>query len=122
MIVFRAAKVFIGIPKKGYIDDKALINVDIIINLAGATISNRWTQNYKNVILDSRVDSLNTLYNTLQSSKHQVKQIVSASAIGVYPNSLTKNIQRIIRKLEGIFWQMLSLNGKTQLVNLMRLV
>ena len=77
-------------PKKGYIDDKALINVDIIINLAGATISNRWTQNYKNVILDSRVDSLNTLYNTLQSSIHQVKQIVSASAIGVYPNSLDK--------------------------------
>lgn len=77
-------------PKKGFIDDKALINVDIIINLAGATISNRWTQNYKNVILDSRVDALNTLYNTLQSSIHQIKQIVSASAIGVYPNSLNE--------------------------------
>lgn len=77
-------------PKKGFIDDKALINVDIIINLAGATISNRWTQNYKNMILDSRVDALNTLYNTLQSSIHQIKQIVSASAIGVYPNSLNE--------------------------------
>ena len=75
-------------PKKGFIDDKALLDVDVIINLAGATISNRWTQNYKNVILDSRVDALNTLYNTLQSSIHQIKQIVSASAIGVYPNSL----------------------------------
>lgn len=77
-------------PKMGFIDDKALLGVDIIINLAGATISNRWTQNYKNVILDSRVDSLNTLYNALQSSTHQVKQIVSASAIGIYPNSLNK--------------------------------
>lgn len=77
-------------PKMGFIDDKALLGVDIIINLAGATISNRWTQNYKNVILDSRVDSLKTLYNALQSSTHQVKQIVSASAIGIYPNSLNK--------------------------------
>lgn len=77
-------------PKMGFIDDKSLLGVDIIINLAGATISNRWTQNYKNVILDSRVDSLNTLYNALQSSTHQVKQIVSASAIGIYPNSLNK--------------------------------
>lgn len=77
-------------PKMGFIDDKSLLGVDIIINLAGATISNRWTQNYKNVILDSRVDSLKTLYNALQSSTHQVKQIVSASAIGIYPNSLNK--------------------------------
>ena len=66
------------------------MDVDVIINLAGATISNRWTQNYKKVILDSRVDALNTLYKALQSKKHQVKQIVSASAIGVYPNSLDK--------------------------------
>ena len=74
------------------------------------------------MILDSRVDSLNTLYNTLQSSIHQVKQIVSASAIGVYPNSLDKKYSEDNMELEGIFWQMLSLNGKTQLVNLMRLV
>lgn len=77
-------------PKKGIIDDKALLDVDIIINLAGATISNRWSKNYKNIILDSRVDALNTLYIALQSKTHQVKQIVSASAIGVYPNSLNK--------------------------------
>lgn len=77
-------------PKKGFIDNKALLEVDIIINLAGASVSNRWTQNYKTVILDSRVDSLNTLYNAIQPSIHQVKHIVSASAIGVYPNSLNK--------------------------------
>ena len=77
-------------PKKCFIDNKALLEVDIIINLAGASVSNRWTQNYKTVILDSRVDSLNTLYNAIQPSIHQVKHIVSASAIGVYPNSLNK--------------------------------
>jgi uncharacterized protein (TIGR01777 family) len=77
-------------PKKGFIDNKALLEVDIIINLAGASISNRWTKNYKNVILESRIDSLNTLSNAIQPSIHQVKQIVSASAIGIYPNSVNK--------------------------------
>ena len=54
-------------PKMGFIDDKSLLGVDIIINLAGATISNRWTQNYKNVILDQNNKSLLTLVSIRQS-------------------------------------------------------
>ncbi|XLS28110.1 TIGR01777 family oxidoreductase [Flavobacteriaceae bacterium M23B6Z8] len=77
-------------PSKSEIDENCLEGVDTVINLAGASISKRWTESYKKIIIDSRLDSLNTLHNLLRNnSRHQVSSLVSASAIGVYPSSLT---------------------------------
>ena len=76
-------------PKEKEIDSKCLQGVDAIINLAGATVSKRWTPKYKTEIIASRTETINLLINTLKSTKHAVKQIVSASAIGIYPDSLT---------------------------------
>ena len=42
-------------PEKGIIDENCLIGVDSIINLAGANISKRWTNSYKQEIIESRV-------------------------------------------------------------------
>ncbi|MFD0796921.1 TIGR01777 family oxidoreductase [Maribacter chungangensis] len=76
-------------PKIGEIDVNCLKNVTVIINLAGASISKRWTASYKKEVLDSRIDTLNTLYTALSEfSDHKVTSLVSASAIGIYPNSL----------------------------------
>lgn len=69
------------------IDENCLINVDVIIHLAGASIAKRWTNSYKQEIIESRIQSANLLYNTLKSNPHQVKQFISASAIGIYPES-----------------------------------
>lgn len=78
-------------PKKDIIDNDCFKDVDAIINLAGASISKRWTKIYKKTIIESRVKSLQCLKNGLSKIKnHHVKQIVSASAIGFYPDSLTK--------------------------------
>ncbi|RZJ30450.1 MAG: TIGR01777 family protein, partial [Flavobacterium sp.] len=77
-------------PEKGYIDESALIGVDAIVHLAGATISKRWTDAYKQEIIESRIFTANLLFNTLKKNPNQVKQIVSASAIGIYPDSLTE--------------------------------
>ena len=77
-------------PQKGYIDESALIGVDAIIHLAGASISKRWTDAYKQEIVESRIFSANLLFNTLKKNPHQVKQIVSASAIGIYKSSTAK--------------------------------
>ena len=74
-------------PEQGVIDDNCLIGVDAIIHLAGANISNRWTDAYKQEIIESRVLSSNTLYKALKENPNQVKQIVSASAVAIYPNS-----------------------------------
>ncbi len=75
-------------PEHGIINNECFTNVDVIINLAGATISKRWTTSYKKEILDSRMQSLQLLKNSLLKLEHQVKHIISASAIGIYPDSL----------------------------------
>ena len=74
-------------PKTGEIDEKCLDGVSTIINLAGASVAKRWTSDHKAAILDSRLDSLNLLYTTLKNTAHTVEQLISASAIGVYPHS-----------------------------------
>ncbi|MES2748257.1 MAG: TIGR01777 family oxidoreductase [Bacteroidota bacterium] len=74
-------------PSEGKIDENCLINVDAIIHLAGASIAKRWTTSYKNEIVESRILSAELLYKTLKKYPHQVKQIISASAIGIYPES-----------------------------------
>ncbi len=76
-------------PKNGSIDLGCFQNVESIINLAGASISKRWTTSYKKEILESRLQSLQLLKVSLSKIEHNVKHIISASAIGVYPDSLT---------------------------------
>ena len=76
-------------PKKAEIDTNALTGVEVIIHLAGANVAKKWTTAYKEEIIESRVLSTQLLYQTLQKNSHQVKQIISASAVGIYPDSLT---------------------------------
>src|SRR5690606_8959490 len=78
-------------PNKNLIDSNCFKDVDAIINLAGAVIAKRWTESYKKTILESRVQSLQCLKNALSKiQNHHIKHILSASAIGFYPDSLTK--------------------------------
>ena len=77
-------------PKKGEIDVGCLEGVGAIVNLAGASVFQPWTAANKKAILNSRIDSLSLLHKTLSENTHQVGQLVSASAIGIYPNSLQK--------------------------------
>lgn len=78
-------------PEKGIIDENACIGVDAIIHLAGANVAKRWTNAYKQEIIESRIISANLLFKVLKHNPNQVKQIVSASGIGIYPDSF-KNI------------------------------
>ena len=74
-------------PEKGIIDENCLIGVDSIINLAGANISKRWTNSYKQKIIESRLLSSALLFKAIKNNPNQVKQIVSASGTSIYPNS-----------------------------------
>ena len=77
-------------PKTHEIDLACFEGVSAIINLAGASISKRWTKSYKEEILSSRINSLRTLYKGLASiNSGNITSFVSASAIGKYPNSLS---------------------------------
>ena len=91
-------------PKNNEIDVTCFDGVDAIINLAGASISERWTNTYKKVIIDSRIQSLQCLKNGLSSVKnHHVKHIVSASAVGFYPDSFTKYYEESCMKVSPTF-------------------
>lgn len=76
-------------PEKGIIDESCIDEVDAIIHLAGASIGKRWTEAYKQEILESRVLSTNVLANLLKNKPNSVSQFISASAIGIYPDCLT---------------------------------
>ena len=71
------------------IDHNCLEGVEVIINLVGASISKRWTSSYKEEILDSRVDSARLIAKTIKAHNFSVRHVISASAIGIYPSSLT---------------------------------
>ena len=76
-------------PKKNKIDLAAFENVTCIIHLAGASVAKRWTSSYKKRILNSRIQTTNFLVETLKKNSYQVKHFISASAIGIYKDSLT---------------------------------
>jgi len=75
-------------PAKQEIDKACFEGVDAIINLAGAQISKRWTQSYKQNILNSRLQSLQLLRSTIKKENINIKQLVSASAVGIYSDSI----------------------------------
>lgn len=74
-------------PSVYQMDVDCFNGVDAIINLAGAPIIKRWTKAYKQEILDSRLQALELLYDTIVKHNISIAQIVSASAIGIYPDS-----------------------------------
>ena len=58
---------------------------DVLINLAGATINQRWTPEYKYVMCDSRIGTTARLVSAIQSAERKPKLMISASAVGYYP-------------------------------------
>jgi uncharacterized protein (TIGR01777 family) len=61
-----------------------LKDIDIVINLAGAPIIRRWSDPYKKILTDSRIDTTQNLVSAV--NKSNVKQLISTSAIGIYPD------------------------------------
>lgn len=78
---------FFWSPQEGKIDENCIEGVDVIVHLAGASISKRWTNSYKQELIESRVLSANLLFNLLKKHPNQVKQFVSASGTAIYPDS-----------------------------------
>lgn len=67
------------------IDVACLDGVDTIVHLAGENIATKkWTKERKEQLIDSRVRSTELLYKILRENPHQVKDMISASAVGYY--------------------------------------
>jgi hypothetical protein len=62
-----------------------LKDVDVVINLAGAPIIKRWSDPYKKILLNSRIESTERLVDAVNQSN--VTHFISTSAIGIYPDN-----------------------------------
>ena len=71
--------------ERQYIDKKAFEGVEILINLTGANIGEkRWTNDRKKEIIDSRIKSINLLYQYISENKFNINTFISSSAVGFY--------------------------------------
>jgi uncharacterized protein (TIGR01777 family) len=70
------------------IEDLEVLNThesfDVIINLAGASISKRWAKQYKKELVNSRVSTTRNLITLIEKLKNKPSLLINASAIGYY--------------------------------------
>lgn len=65
---------------------EALTGVDVVINLAGASINHRWTESYKQKMRDSRINTTKKIVEVINSLDVKPSLFISTSAVGYYPN------------------------------------
>lgn len=68
-------------------DNLDLSGVDGVVHLAGSPIDQRWTDEGKKKIRDSRIDTTKRVVEALRSADPKPKVLVSQSAEGYYPRS-----------------------------------
>lgn len=80
----------IGIKRDQLKNIDALSNIvngcEAVINLAGANIINRWTDEYKKELYSSRIDTTNSLIEAFKKAQNKPKLFISTSAVGIYSN------------------------------------
>ena len=79
---------------------KVINSADVIINLAGSPVLQRWNKKNKQLILSSRVDTTRLLVEAVQKNMpaHLPTVFISASAIGIYENSGVQDEIAMTRK------------------------
>ena len=72
---------------------KVINSAEVIINLAGSPVLQRWNKKNKQLILSSRVDTTRLLVEAVKLNlpEHRPNVFISASAIGIYENSGTSD-------------------------------
>jgi len=84
---------------KDKIEKSAFENIDYIVHLAGANISDkRWTKKQKLIIEKSRVKSAELLFKACQEQNIKPKAFISSSAIGYYG---TFTSEKILKESDG---------------------
>ncbi|PNZ37242.1 TIGR01777 family oxidoreductase [Staphylococcus lutrae] len=63
-------------------------DVDVVINLAGATLNQRWTARHQQVMMTSRIQATRALFDLFKNRAHKPKVLFNASAMGCYRPSL----------------------------------
>lgn len=62
-------------------------DADVVINLAGAPIVARWSEEYKKLLRTSRIDTTAKIVRAISSQEKKPKLLISTSAVGIYTNA-----------------------------------
>ncbi|MGF7235016.1 MAG: TIGR01777 family oxidoreductase [Frankia sp.] len=80
-------------PASGVLDAADLVGVDAVVNLAGAGIADhRWTERYKRLVLDSRLQSTTLLAETIAGMRDGPQVLLSGSAVGWYGDTGAREV------------------------------
>ncbi len=60
---------------------------EVIINLAGANIVKRWTEEYKKELYNSRIDTTIKIVEAMNQMSRKPQMFISTSAIGIYDDN-----------------------------------
>jgi len=71
-------------PERGEVDADGFRGTNAIVNLAGENLAQRWTDDAKRRIRDSRINGTRLLANVLAVLPHRPPALLSASAVGYY--------------------------------------
>lgn len=99
---------------------KKLDNVDVVINLAGASILARWSEEYKQLLYDSRINTTHALVEAInQSGKPSL--LISTSAVGIYTNDRVQTEEDAVYADDTLAtickdWEKEALNAKCRTV------
>jgi uncharacterized protein len=90
-------------PSSGKLDPLVMEEIDAVVNLAGATTGKiPWTKKYMREIIDSRINSTNTLVAAINAAKNKPKVLVSGSASGIYGDRGDEWLDETSSKGEGL--------------------
>ena len=71
-------------PVAGKIDVSSLEGMDAVVHLVGETVAQRWTDDAKQKIIQSRIKSTDLLCRSLAQLKKRPEVLIAGSAIGYY--------------------------------------
>jgi uncharacterized protein (TIGR01777 family) len=68
--------------------DKIIAQSDVVINLAGASIIGRWSESYKKLLFDSRINTTRAIVESI-NRQSTPPLLISTSAVGIYDQEAT---------------------------------
>jgi len=68
---------------------ESLDGCDVVVNLSGATIAKRWSEEYKNKLYESRIQTTKKLIDIIEMLDKKPQAFICASAVGIYKENKT---------------------------------
>lgn len=102
---------YVNWEKEGW-EEKVPNHIDIVINLAGASLNNRWTDDYKRELMLSRIRSTQALFELFEHKGTHPSVLFNASAVGYIVLISTAPIQNFLNVILMIFYLISHINGK----------